>query len=51
MGETCHACEERPIRPAGEFVSWLEAVAARRLYCQQCADECAAGLWDDLDDE
>lgn len=51
MTETCHGCEKQPIRATGEFVSWLEGMAERRLYCQQCADECAAGLWESDPDE
>lgn len=48
---SCHGCEEHPIRSAGELVSRLEGLAGRRLYCQRCADECEAGLWDRDPDE
>lgn len=43
---TCHSCEERPIRPEGEYVSRLEFWTDQRMYCAPCARDCEAGRWD-----
>jgi hypothetical protein len=51
MTDTCYGCEQAPIRLAGEPVSWLEGMAERLLYCQKCAEECAAGLWESDPDD
>lgn len=48
---TCHSCEKRPIRTTGLYVSRLEAWTDQRLYCDECADACAAGLWETDPDE